>query len=107
MPYTIHDATAAADPLWQLHSEDRPSWWRPLAPNPWPGSRRAYPCPFGCNGTGHLPHFRHIAGGVCFGCKGHGWLYGRNEAGTAAAPQQQAPQQPRRWRRDGRRIVPA
>jgi hypothetical protein len=93
---------AAADPIWRLYAEDRPSWWRPLAPNPWPGSRRAYPCPWGCNGTGHLPHFQHIADGVCFGCKGRGWLYGRNEVdAAAAAPSQQA----RRWRREGRRIV--
>ena len=93
--------TTTTDPVWQLHAEDRPSWWRPLAPNPWPGSRRAYPCPWGCNGTGHLPHFQHIADGACFGCKGRGWLYGRNEAS------EQAPQQPRRWRLEGRRIIPA
>ena len=92
---------AAVDPIWRLYAEDRPSWWRPLAPNPWPGSRRAYPCPFGCNGTGHLPHFSHIAEGVCFGCKGRGWLYGRNPIS------EQTPQQARRWRREGRRIVPA
>jgi len=93
--------TAATDPVWQLYAEDRPTWWRPLAPNPWPGSRRAYPCPFGCNGTGHLPHFQHVADGACFGCKGRGWLYGRNEASEEAL------QQPRRWRKDGGRIVPA
>jgi len=93
--------TAATDPVWQLYAEDRPTWWRPLAPNPWPGSRRAYPCPFGCNGTGHLPHFQHIADGACFGCKGHGWLYGRNPIS------EQAPRQPRRWRLEGRRIIPA
>jgi hypothetical protein len=94
-------APAAADPIWRLYSENRPAWWRPLASNPWPGSRRAYPCLFGCNGTGHLPHFQHIANGVCFGCKGRGWLYGRNEISK------QAPQPPRRWRLEGRRIIPA
>jgi len=96
--------TTTTDPVWQLHAEDRPTWWRSLAPNPWPSSRRAYPCPFGCNGTGHLPHFRHIADGVCFGCKGLGWLYGRNEVEAAAAA---PPDQARRWRREGRRIIPA
>jgi hypothetical protein len=102
---TITTDTAAADPIWRLYAEDRPAWWRPLAPNPWPGSRRAYPCPWGCNGTGHLPHFQHIANGACFGCKGRGWLYGRLEVEAAAPAQQQ--QQPRRWRRDGCRIIPA
>lgn len=25
-----------------------------------------------CRGTGHLPHFRHVAGGACFECDGTG-----------------------------------
>lgn len=95
---------AAVDPIWAAYASDRPFHWRPLAPNPWPGSRHAYPCPFGCNGTGHLPWFQHVADGVCFGCKGRGWLYGRNEANAAAAA---LPPQSSRWRREGRRIVPA
>jgi hypothetical protein len=105
------DAAAAADPVWQAYAKDRPSWWRPLASNPWPGSRRAYPCPWGCNGTGKLLQFRHIANGVCFGCKGRGWLYGLNEVSgvEAAIRHRQAPapteRQPlRHWRRIGGRI---
>lgn len=30
-------------------------------------------CPF-CNGTGHLPHFRHVQNGDCFACGGSGQL---------------------------------
>jgi hypothetical protein len=27
-----------------------------------------------CNGTGYLPQFKHIEGGVCFKCRGAGKL---------------------------------
>lgn len=82
-------------------TDDRPSWWRPQAPNPWPGNPNAYPCPWGCNGTGSMPWFSHVAGGVCFSCKGAGWILDRG----AARPRPQ--QQGHRWRLQGRRIVPA
>lgn len=76
-------------------------------PNPWPENPNAYLCPWGCNGTGYMPWFSHIAGGVCFRCKGDGWILGR---GVSAIPRR-APQQtrpgPRRWRREGSRIVSA
>ena len=39
-------------------------------PSPWPGNPNAYACPWGCNGTGSLPWFSHIANGVCFACHG-------------------------------------
>ena len=67
--------------------------------NPWPGNPSAYECPWGCNGTGSLPWFAHIEGGVCFGCRGDGWILGRGHA---------APAQPRRrrqWRRVGSQLV--
>ena len=88
--------------------EDRPSWWRPMAPSPWPGNPNAYPCPWGCNGTGSQPWFSHIAGGVCFGCKGNGWILGRGLTGTPCrAAAATASGSPRRWRKQGGRIVPA
>jgi hypothetical protein len=83
-------------------TDDRPSWWRPLAPNPWPGSPNAYECPWGCNGTGSKPEFAHIQGGACFGCHGVGWILGR---GSRPAPVKRSAG--RRWRKDGGRIVPA
>ena len=67
--------------------------------NPWPGNANAYQCPWGCNGTGSMPWFAHIEGGICFGCRGQGWILGRG-------PQQPRPQRPQ-WRREGNRIVPA
>jgi len=61
-------------------------------PNPWPGNANAYECPWGCNGTGSMPWFSHIQGGVCFSCRGEGWILGRGHAqprrrpAAAAAP---------------------
>lgn len=68
-------------------------------PNPWPGDPRAYQCPWGCNGTGSLPWFSHIADGVCFACHGVGWIRGRGHTSPAQ------PRKPRRWRKEGRRLV--
>lgn len=101
-------ATTTRDPIWEACNAGRPDWWRPLAPNPWPGNPNAYECPWGCNGTGERPEFRHIAGGVCFACKGQGWILGRGSR-PPQQRQQPAPQAPgpRRWRKDGGRIVPA
>ena len=51
-------------------------------PCPWPGADQkgtAFIC-WHCQGTGELPHFRHIADGVCFTCKGRGWQYSPNAA---------------------------
>lgn len=70
-------------------------------PNPWPGNPNAYECPWGCNGTGTMPWFAHIEGGVCFSCHGQGWILGRGQ--QQAQPQQRRQQ----WRREGRRIVAA
>lgn len=68
-------------------------------PNPWPGDPRAYQCPWGCNGTGTLPWFSHIADGVCFGCHGVGWIRGRGQAQPAQ------PRKRRHWRKEGARLV--
>jgi hypothetical protein len=68
-------------------------------PNPWPGNPNAYECPWGCNGTGTMPWFAHIQGGVCFHCHGQGWILGRGPA----APAQ--PRQRRQWRKVGGRLV--
>ena len=46
-----------------------------------------------------MPWFAHIEEGVCFSCRGQGWILGRG-------PQQPRPQRPQ-WRREGKRIVPA
>jgi hypothetical protein len=67
--------------------------------NPWPGNPNAYQCPWGCNGTGTMPWFAHVQGGVCFNCHGQGWILGRGQQ----QPRRQRPQ----WRREGKRIVPA
>lgn len=67
-------------------------------PNPWPGNPNAYCCPWGCNGTGSLPWFNHIANGVCFACHGQGWILGRGH-------QQQPPRKRRQWRKQGAQIV--
>ncbi len=67
-------------------------------PNPWPGNPSAYECPWGCNGTGSMPWFAHIADGVCFGCHGNGWIRGRG---------QRQPTKRRQWQKVGGRIVPA
>lgn len=75
-------------------------------PNPWPGNPNAYECPWGCNGTGSLPWFAHVAGGVCFACHGKGWQLGRGNRGPIKRTPQQTPTG-RRWRREGGRIVPA
>ena len=75
---------------------------RAMQPNPWPGNPNAYPCPWGCNGTGSMPWFSHIQGGVCFSCKGEGWILGR---GHRPAPVKRSTGQ--RWRKEGGRIVPA
>jgi len=69
-------------------------------PNPWPGNPNAYACPWGCNGTGNLPWFSHIANGVCFACHGQGWILGRGHQ----QPRQQ-PRKRRQWRKQGRQIV--
>lgn len=66
-------------------------------PNPWPGNPNAYQCPWGCNGTGTMPWFSHIANGVCFSCHGQGWILGRGHQ-----PQRQ---QRRKWQLQGDRIV--
>jgi hypothetical protein len=68
-------------------------------PNPWPGDPRAYECPWGCNGTGTLPWFSHIADGVCFGCHGVGWIRGRGHTPLAQ------PRKRRHWRKEGARLV--
>ena len=68
-------------------------------PNPWPGNPNAYECPWGCNGTGSMPWFAHIQGGVCFHCHGQGWILGRGPA-TPAKPRQR-----RQWRRVGSQLV--
>jgi hypothetical protein len=68
-------------------------------PNPWPGNPKAYECPWGCNGTGSMPWFSHIADGVCFGCHGVGWILGRGPAGPAQ------PRKRRHWRKEGTRLV--
>jgi len=95
-------------PIWRSCAADRPAWWRPLAPNPWPGDDNAYPCPWGCNGTGHKPEFSHIQGGACFSCHGQGWILGRGPAATLSRPASAtASGSPRRWRKEGGRIVPA
>jgi hypothetical protein len=57
-------------------------------PNPWPGNPNAYECPWGCNGTGSMPWFAHIQGGICFSCKGEGWGWGWGWDG-ATLPQPQ------------------
>jgi hypothetical protein len=67
--------------------------------NPWPGNPNAYQCPWGCNGTGSMPWFAHIQGGVCFHCHGRGWLLGRGPAAPAK------PRQVRQWRRVGNQLV--
>lgn len=74
---------------------------RAMRPNPWPGNPNAYPCPWGCNGTGSMPWFSHVQGGVCFSCKGAGWILGR---GHRPAPVKRTSGQ--RWRKEGGRIVP-
>ena len=71
--------------------------------NPWPGNPNAYQCPWGCNGTGYMPWFAHVQGGICFSCKGDGWILGRGHQPIKRSRQQCG----RRWRRDGGRIVPA
>jgi hypothetical protein len=73
-------------------------------PNPWPGNPNAYPCPWGCNGTGSMPWFSHIADGACFSCRGEGWILGRAHQQIRERP---ANEPRRRWRREGNRIVPA
>lgn len=80
---------------------------RPLAPNPWPGNPNAYECPWGCNGTGYMPWFSHIAGGVCFACHGQGWILGRGQRVQAKRQPATTTRAPRRWRKEGGRIVPA
>ena len=76
-------------------------------PNPWPGDPNTYECPWGCNGTGDLPWFSHIADGVCFGCHGQGWIRGRGDRTyRSQPPQPRAINEPRpRWRRRGNQIV--
>lgn len=67
--------------------------------NPWPGDPNAYECPWGCNGTGSLPWFSHIAEGVCFACRGVGWIRGRGHSAPAH------PRKRRQWRKEGARLV--
>ena len=69
-------------------------------PNPWPNNLNAYECPWGCNGTGSLPWFAHIQGGICFSCKGDGWILGRGHAAPAPAPKRR-----RQWRKVGSQIM--
>jgi hypothetical protein len=90
-------------PIWCSCAADRPDWWRPLAPNPWPGDTNAYPCPWGCNGTGRKPEFAHIQGGACFGCHGTGWILGR---GLRSAPIKRGNSSRRKWRKEAGRLVP-
>lgn len=70
--------------------------------NPWPGNPLAYECPWGCNGTGDLPWFSHIADGLCFGCQGKGWILGRGHQPTKEKP---TGEPRRRWQKQGNRIV--
>ena len=70
-------------------------------PNPWPGNPNAYECPWGCNGTGTMPWFAHIQGGICFSCKGDGWILGRGNRAPAPAP----PRRRRQWQRVGAQLV--
>lgn len=70
--------------------------------NPWPGNPNAYECPWGCNGTGDLPWFNHIQGGVCFNCRGEGWILGRGHQQTRERPINEPR---RRWQRQGDRVV--
>ena len=37
-----------------------------------------------CSGSGHLPHFQHVAGGVCFLCGGRGEISGYDERSPEA-----------------------
>jgi hypothetical protein len=73
-------------------------------PNPWPGNPNAYECPWGCNGTGYMPWFSHIEGGVCFRCHGTGWILGR---GHQPAPIKRGNTSRAKWRKEAGRIVPA
>ena len=86
----------------QGHKITRPQ--RAPQANPWPGNPNAYPCPWGCNGTGDLPWFAHVAGGECFGCHGAGWILGKGSRQPTPKP---TPKPGRRWRRDGGRIIQA
>jgi hypothetical protein len=51
-----------------------------------------------------MPWFAHIQGGVCFSCRGEGWILGR---GNRPAPVKRTTANGRRWRRDGARIIQA
>ena len=80
-------------------------------PNPWPGNPNAYPCPWGCNGTGTMPWFSHVQNGVCFACHGNGWILGRgsrpavSETNRGRRPAPAKPRKRRQWRRVGSRLV--
>jgi hypothetical protein len=74
-------------------------------PNPWPGNANAYECPWGCNGTGSMPWFAHIQGGICFSCKGDGWILGRGNRAPAPAPAPAPPRRRRQWQRVGSQLV--
>ena len=69
-------------------------------PNPWPNNPNAYECPWGCNGTGFMPWFAHIQGGICFSCKGDGWILGRGHVAPAPAPRRR-----RQWRKVGSQLM--
>ena len=69
-------------------------------PCPWPGAERegkACLCP-NCQGVGELSWFRHIDDGVCYWCKGRGWLYcpGPVKAPNPATPETRRTA-PKRW----------
>jgi len=71
-------------------------------PCPWPGADKqgkAFIC-WHCQGTGELPHFRHIADGVCFACKGRGWQYSPNAA-KASKPYSQR----KTWRKVNGQLI--
>ena len=74
-------------------------------PNPWPGNPNAYECPWGCNGTGSMPWFAHIQGGICFSCKGDGWILGRGNVAPVRGPAPAPPRRRRQWRRVGSQLV--
>lgn len=79
---------------------------RAVRPNPWPGNPNAYECPWGCNGTGTMPWFAHVQGGVCFSCKGEGWILGRgSKAPRPVRAEASAPRPARKWKRVGNRLI--
>ena len=80
-------------------------------PCPWPGAERdgrACLCP-NCHGVGEFHWLRHIDDGVCYWCKGRGWLYSPRRA--SSQPKPSTPETRRtpakRWVRVDGRLVQA